>query len=218
MHNYARYFPKTKLIVGIRHPVLWFESLYNFRVTNVPWKKMLPTSKLMRGCPSGSQGVCAQRANFADFLSQLGKTPITSASELDLLTLGLNPVKTPVGKVFLYDVSQLSESDDGGIRSTQFRRDLQTFLGLTEEISPFPAVDTSGRFDFLAPIKKQTDKDKIDICNSDHDRIRGVLMEKARTSSAWIRDYFLRSNDVFVSSRAHFLELLNRWNVDPCTN
>ena len=55
--NYAKYFSGTKLIIGIRHPVLWFESLYNFRVANVPWKAMLPTRDLVRGCISGSQGV-----------------------------------------------------------------------------------------------------------------------------------------------------------------
>jgi hypothetical protein len=30
----AKYWPKTKLIVGLRHPVLWFESFYNFRMHN----------------------------------------------------------------------------------------------------------------------------------------------------------------------------------------
>ena len=47
--HYARYFPATKLLVGIRHPIDWFESLYNYRLSNVPWKEMLPTSNLTRG-------------------------------------------------------------------------------------------------------------------------------------------------------------------------
>jgi hypothetical protein len=29
MRNYEKFFPKTNYIVGIRHPVLWFESFYN---------------------------------------------------------------------------------------------------------------------------------------------------------------------------------------------
>ena len=29
--NYKKVFPKTNMIVGVRHPVLWFESFYNFR-------------------------------------------------------------------------------------------------------------------------------------------------------------------------------------------
>lgn len=216
LHNYAKYFPKTKLIVGIRHPVRWFESLYNFRVSNVPWKKMLHTTKLTRGCTFGSQGVCGHRANFADYLSQLGKTPMDSAKELDLLSMGLPPVKTPVGKVFLYDVSQLSESEDGIIQSTRFRQDLKDFLGLSVDIPPFPRIDTSGRFNFLEPVKKQTEQDMIDICDSDHDKIRNVLMDKARIASRWMKDYFLESTDVVVSNRDHFIEILDGWNEDPC--
>lgn len=215
--NYARYFHQTKLVVGIRHPIQWFESLYNFRVSNVPWKTMLHTSKLKGGCPPGSQGVCAWRANFHDFLSQLGKTPMTSQSELDLLQLGLDPVKTPVGKVFLYEVSQLSESEDGGgSRSTQFRDDLRDFFELTQDIPPFPTVNTAGKFDHLAPIKQQVDKEKIDICDPEHDEIREVLLEKAKLSSRWIRSFFLQSDDVVVSSRQHFRKILDTWNHDPC--
>jgi hypothetical protein len=29
---FATYFPATKLIIGVRHPVLWFQSFYNYRV------------------------------------------------------------------------------------------------------------------------------------------------------------------------------------------
>lgn len=216
--NYAKYFPSTKLIIGIRHPVRWFESLYNFRVTNVPWKQMPATSELTRGCHSGSQGVCAWRANFHDFLSRLGKTPMSSASEKQILQLGLDRVKSNVGPVFLYEVSQLSESDnDGGVRSTQFRTDLKRFLGLQQEIPPFPRVDTSGRFDFLPGVKHQINRNKIDICQPKHDIIRKVLMEKAKLASTWIREYFLESDEVFVSSRDHFELILESWMHDPCS-
>lgn len=216
MHNYAKYFPRTKLIIGVRHPVLWFESLYNFRVSNVPWKKMLHTSKLTKGCIGGSQGVCAWRANFHDFLSRLGKTPMTTSSERELLVLGLDPVRTPVGPVFLYEVSQLSESDDGGIRSKQFRKDLGNFLELSTEIPPFPKLDTSGRFDSVPGIKSLTDESKINICDTEHDDIREVLMEKAKMSSVWIREYFIHSDEVVISSRNHFIDIIEGWMYDPC--
>mmetsp|Transcript_10795 Transcript_10795/g.22090 ORF Transcript_10795/g.22090 Transcript_10795/m.22090 type:complete len:526 (+) Transcript_10795:35-1612(+) len=217
MHNYAKYFPRTKLIIGVRHPVLWFESFYNFRVSNVPWKKMLHTSKLTKGCIGGSQGVCAWRANFHDFLSRLGKTPMTTSSERELLVLGLDPVLTPVGPVFLYELSQLTESDDGGIRSEQFRKDLGNFLELSTEIPPFPKLDTSGRFDSVPGIKRLTDESKIHICDTEHDDIREVLMEKAKMSSVWIREYFLHSDEVVISSRNHFIDIIERWMYDPCT-
>ena len=34
LRYYVQNFPTTKLLVGIRHPVTWFESFYNFRVQN----------------------------------------------------------------------------------------------------------------------------------------------------------------------------------------
>lgn len=34
LHAYRRYFSSTKLIVLLRHPVLWFQSFYNFRYRN----------------------------------------------------------------------------------------------------------------------------------------------------------------------------------------
>lgn len=208
MVNYAKYFPRTKLIVGIRHPVLWFESLYNFRVSNVPWKTMLPTSKLTKGCPSGSQGVCAWRANFHDFLARLGKTPLSSPSELKLLSLGLNTVQSKVGPVFLYDLSQLNEDE--------FRKDLQIFLGLSDDMPPLPKIDTSGRFDHIASAKLRSSTQLIDICNPEHDIIRSVLMEKARRASIWIRSYFLKSKEVFVSNRPSLEVILHTWMRDPC--
>ena len=208
MYNYAKHFPRTKLVVGIRHPIFWFQSLYNFRVTNVPWKKMLPTAKLTRGCPPGSQGVCAWRASFHDFLARLGKTP-GSKSELKLLSLGLDPLQSKeVGPVFIYDLSQLSQRS--------FREDLREFLGLSNDIPPFPLVDTSGRFDHIAAVKTQTDKEKIDICGAEHDAIRSALLIKAQSASKWIRDYFLKSPEVHVSNRKYFEATLRSWMKDPC--
>jgi len=179
---------------------------------------MLPTSELTRGCISGSQGVCAWRANFHDFLSRLGKTPMSSTSEIQLLQLGLDPVKSKVGPVFLYEVSQLSESGyNGAVRSAQFRTDLKGFLGLQKEIPPFPLIDTSGRFDFLPPVKRQVDRNKIDICQPEHAAIRAVLMEKATLASKWILEYFLQNDEVFVSSRDRFEMILESWKHDPCS-
>jgi hypothetical protein len=46
---FATYFPTTKLIIGVRHPVLWFQSFYNYRVRG--GTIMPPAETLMvRGC------------------------------------------------------------------------------------------------------------------------------------------------------------------------
>lgn len=35
MNYYREYFPSARMIVGIRHPISWFQSLYNFRYVSV---------------------------------------------------------------------------------------------------------------------------------------------------------------------------------------
>ena len=37
LQNYQTYFPKTDFMVGLRHPVEWFESFYNFRYVQCCW-------------------------------------------------------------------------------------------------------------------------------------------------------------------------------------
>jgi hypothetical protein len=153
---------------------------------------MLPTSKLTKGCPLGSQGKCAWRANFHDFLARLGKTPLLSPSKLKLLSLSLKPVQSKVGPVFLCDISQLAKDE--------FRKDLQIFLGLADGMPPLPNINTSGPFDHIATGKLQSNARLINICNPEHDAIHLALMEKAMRASVWIRSYFLKSHEVFVSN------------------
>lgn len=45
---FATYFPATKLIIGVRHPVLWFQSFYNYRVRG--GTVMPPAETLMVTC------------------------------------------------------------------------------------------------------------------------------------------------------------------------
>ena len=93
---------------------------------------------------------------------------------------------------------------------------MRNFLGLRKDIPPFPAVDTSGRWDHIGDTKQKTAADKIDICHPEHDVIRGVLMEKAKSASVWIREYFLKSSDVYVSDRKYLEDILKSWMWDPC--
>jgi hypothetical protein len=42
-------------------------------------------------------------------------------------------------------------------------------------------------------------------------------MEQAMNASTWIRQYFLHSPDVVVSSRDYFIhDLMASWKRDPC--
>ena len=109
MKNFNAFFPKTKFIVGLRHPVLWLESLYNHRVNN--YYEMPPAQKVVGKCRRFNQGVCTVRTNFSKHMSQI----------------------EPFRKVFLYEVSQLKPDDLE--RSRLFRQDLSDFLELS---TPLP--------------------------------------------------------------------------------
>ena len=199
-----------KLIIGVRHPVKWFESFYNFRANNSNGKYPPAESKI--GSGGGPKDVTTHRARFHDMLAQLGKTALTSKDEIQLLrddfqfkTVTYSPVQ-----VFLYDVNQLYASD---IEST-FLKPLQQFLGLKLSL-PKPPHVTPGK-NITGELLRRVEKLKIDICDSRYDELRGVLVENGRQAQQWIIDYFLNSTDVFVPSQQSFEESLRRWATDPC--
>jgi hypothetical protein len=207
---YHRYFPKTKFIVGIRHPVTWFESFYNFRIHNKV--RMPPAEKLVGNCVGGMHGVCTRSGNFHFFLRNLGKTNTTDPDESRYIEPKLRRFQRVIAskrRVFLYEVSQLSDKDEN--RSLAIRDDLQQFLGLKEPIAPFIWFKP-GRNHTRQDLKR-INKKKIDKFA----KLRRKLMEQSVNASKWIREYFVDAEDVVVSSKKHFSDvLLTAWERDPC--
>lgn len=215
MRNYRKYFYKTDFVVGIRHPVLWFESFYNFRVHNE--FKMPNATKLIGQCLRGYWNVCTFRSNFHIFLSNLGKTQSTKNEWKHLIDKRfhrrLDPVPTN-RRVFLYEVSQLSSFGNPHLSET-FRVDLQQFLHLQSPIAPFIWFKP-GRNHSSSAVHQRVTAKKMDICHSVYDPLRHVLLHQARQASEWIRTYFMEAPGVVVSNPEHFRELLQAWMVDPC--
>jgi len=217
LKNYRKWFPKTDFVVGIRHPVLWFESFYNFRVHNA-LETMPPAEKLIGKCRKGWQNVCTFRGNFHLFLSNFGKTNMTiddnERKYVDTqFWASIHPVHTD-RRVFLYEVSQLSDRDDE--RALQFRTDLQQYLRLKEPIAPFiwfkPGINHTEEREL-----EKVNSQKIDICDDKYDKLRSVLMHQSKQAAQWIRTYFIHAEGVVVSSPDHFsTTLLKAWEVDPC--
>lgn len=210
LDSFTKYWPKTKFIVGLRHPVLWFESFYNFRIR---FNFTLPSpGDLMGDCPPGAHNVCTEEIRYNDHLSLLGKTDRTDPEELKLLS-PLLPRHRKLPKlenpVFLYEISQMHDSDES--RSAQYRADLQQYLGLQEPLEPLAESKESHG--------DHPNKDlEIDICSPKLSSVHAELMQIARDSSIWIRNYFLQLPEVYVSSPDHFDELLENWMVDPCVS
>jgi hypothetical protein len=227
MPYFRRYFPKTPLIVGIRHPVLWFQSLYNFRIQNHPLQYNISQfprpHELIGACGGHSFNTCTQKGEFGLFLRQLQKVPGLTEFEARMsraaghtyapnYTVPLLP-----NPVFLVEVQQLSDADE--TRRAALRTDLQTFLNLS---TPFRMTEkvihsTPGKDWRDASVQAEKDRYKINICDAEHVSVRQELLRMARTSSAWIRNFLLpAATGVRVSSPVYFDSLLLGWRDDPC--
>jgi hypothetical protein len=217
-----RYWPKTKLIVTVRHPVLWFQSFWNFMRLDLRRKEPGAGDMIGRKVALGvlEEGLHTGLGEFHLYLSRLGKTnQTTDPDEWALLKdfylsdeMHMAPAPRVPHKVFFLETSQLADKDEG--RSAQLRKDLQEFLGLR---LPFPPVV------HVRPLTKKmeaAEKERLsmDICRPQHDALRAELMRIARAASVWIRRYFLESEDVVVSSREFLEQSLSTWMVDPCEN
>ena len=215
---YGKYFPKTDFIVGIRHPVKWLESFYNHRIHNQ--FEMPPLREVLNGCRKGIFNVCVQRAAFHWFLSFLRKTDLTDEERLLFGQENARIIRTKKnhgwnGRVFLYDVDQLNDKDQG--RSDQFRKDLQNFLHLRKELPPMVWFKP-GRKTHSDKVLEKVNQKKIDICDDQHKPVRDRLLEISVNVSTWILDYFLKSPDVVVSNPNLFETLLRQWHIDPCAD
>ena len=206
MQYISELFPRTKLIVGVRHPIRWFESFYNFRLQR--GKKMPPPYELLK---RNRNGFGVKAANFHLHLARLSKVNMTSASQLALqvdFTTELNKLPPVPNQVFLYDMEQIADKNE--TRSSLFRRSLQHYLGLRHEMSPIVQANKGQR---KPPPKGYK---YINICDVEFDQLRAELLAVSRRASTWIRTYFLHAKDVHVSSREHLEEILELWMHDPC--
>jgi hypothetical protein len=211
MLSLSRYFPNTKIIVGVRHPVLWFESFYNFRQQRT-WFNLLPAQELIGKCADlgpfeNVASVCTERANFHEPLARLGKTSMQSADEQQYFSADAQNVSDNVDfsdkKIFLYDLAQLQDKDQD--RSQLLLQDLQNFLQVTK---PFQTMVAERQ-----PVSNVT---RIDICDPEYNRLREVLVDTGVKASRWIRRFFVHAEGVTVSSPKFLDQVLAKWEEDPC--
>lgn len=210
------YFPKTKLILGVRHPIRWFESLYNFRIQNLDVGDEMPhPNKLVGRCLGGMFHTCTEKANYAYYLLRLGKQvqlPNHEYSEMEEDIVGhyrkqyynLSAVEYMPNPVFLYEITQLPTLAPA----------LESFLGLKTPLPPLPHVKPG--LEWHAEIQEQKDSLKIEICDDEYERVRQELLRLGKQSSEWIRTVLLHSPDVVTANRTEFEELLDAWSQDPC--
>ena len=224
IHIYERYFPATKFIIGLRHPVSWFESFYNYQsYRNV---SLPPTSHLIGRCIDHRK-VCTDRARFHAALARLGKTPMKDEEEMGLLlgsryekehgqmqrnnnsSINANDVhrrrrlrknnKGLPNQVLLYEIRQIHNTET----SNQLSSRIQQYLGIKQQFPPILSFQQN---------KTRT----INICDDEHEDVRRILVEHGTDAASWIEKYLVKTSGVDVSSPESFHQLLGDWSHDPC--
>jgi hypothetical protein len=193
--------------------------VYNAKIQNLldPHKEIPSPHDRIGLCNVKDEGLCTDHANFAPWLYKLGKTFFLPPSHIEDTVKNTHQYEAEhdtlptKNKVFLVEASQLTDQD--WFRKEQFTNDLMAFLDLQYPFqngipgaSPAPRLGT----------QEIRDKRKMDICLSQYDDLREELMQGARDSSQWIRERFLKSPDVFVSSPDYFEQAIASWMEDPC--
>lgn len=198
-----------KIIVGVRHPVSWFQSYYNYRVTEMHDKNVVvlpPPAESLIG-PKQWMGVSTDVARFELGLMQLGKIEIDYKDLLGLGSSGRRIFPSSF-KVFLYSIEQLEDTNKE--RSKLFRQDLQKFLGLESDIKDIPRSNVNH---FTG---KSRHPETIDICSTKYKRLRSILVKNGIRSNRWIRSKFMNHIDVTVGGSSHFSRIIDGWGSDPC--
>lgn len=196
-----KYWPKTKLIVGVRHPVLWFESWYNHQT-----RGHHPHYHGANPAVSMVGDNLPEDVRFHQNLAMLGKTtphgdPLESTLLGFLAKNATNFDRFP-NEVFLYEISQ--PFDPNRTRAETYSKDLSHFLGLSKPLLP------------LRHSPEVHDTKTIDVCDEKFTELREELMKVGKAASEWIQKYFMELPNVTVSSPDHFKEILKTWLVDPC--
>ncbi|CAB9507497.1 expressed unknown protein [Seminavis robusta] len=221
IHLLDEYFPKTRLILSLRHPILYYQSIYNFRIQNLP-NPDDPFHTPLEGigeCKNTYPGyVCTNHANYAQYIYRLGKTLSRFPTETEQAIIDEKPRSAAKARVtrnliFVVEISQLK--DDNALRRQQLKEDLRDFLGLDSDLpDEIPKVVPGKKWP--ADVQAIKDKRKMNICEDQYIPLREDIMRVSKQTATWILESFIQSDDVFVSTPEFFEQSIKKWMEDPC--
>eukprot|EP00586_Coscinodiscus_wailesii_P012537 CAMPEP_0172512836 /NCGR_PEP_ID=MMETSP1066-20121228/247604_1 /TAXON_ID=671091 /ORGANISM="Coscinodiscus wailesii, Strain CCMP2513" /LENGTH=399 /DNA_ID=CAMNT_0013292813 /DNA_START=274 /DNA_END=1473 /DNA_ORIENTATION=+ len=196
----------TRLIIGVRNPILFFQSYYNYRISEMYNKNKIvkvPPPETLIGSRSWKH-VSTDLARFELSLMQLGKVSLSTRDLKRMASKKLEVAPTPF-KVFIYSVEQLD--DDNEKRAERFRAEMQDFLGLIDPIPPFSHENIN---------RNTKHTEHMNICDERYGDLRKLLSSQGNVTQRWIREKFIESKDVFVGGQTYFNQLIQKWGDDPC--
>lgn len=223
LDEYSKHLPKSLIIAGIRHPVLFFQSFWNMimdfqtKDTNKPGKTPYDTmdycgennKKCNFECPNGAL-VCFAKTRLHLPLARIGKT-LLDDKERELLApddkdgghkLTNHHIKNPI---FLYDTSQLNHDY------------MWDELAKTLKVPEIPHDIHEGSNEARSP-----SEDRINICDAEYDDFRSWIMPHAYNMSIWICEYLVpvakneTRDDVIIANPDRFCEIVRKYGEDPC--
>eukprot|EP00554_Chaetoceros_debilis_P009936 CAMPEP_0194104480 /NCGR_PEP_ID=MMETSP0150-20130528/4820_1 /TAXON_ID=122233 /ORGANISM="Chaetoceros debilis, Strain MM31A-1" /LENGTH=280 /DNA_ID=CAMNT_0038792027 /DNA_START=1 /DNA_END=840 /DNA_ORIENTATION=- len=198
--NVVNLFPAIDLILSLRHPVLHFESNYNFRLRNADLDeklKLIETQHLIGNCGQDCKHNCTPKfeyiakrsrehkhddetctysSTFQYGLSRLSLTPMES-EELALLDhhqMTIHPEWS--GRLFLMETGQIADKDQ--VRHGRLERSFEEFLGL--EANSFTTDETAEEI-----ADYQSHHKFIHICDDKHHKVRKILVELGAKGAHW---------------------------------
>lgn len=224
LKDWSLYLPRTKLIIGIRHPILWFQSFWNMQLLSggLRYAKNDTTGKLdpymitvpcfgnhcRNGCPN-RQLLCTNRARFHVTLAALGKTSLTP-KERELLSPddpdgGINLESNNITNyIFLYEQEELNEEY------------------VWEELASFLEVNYIPHDRYISSHGTVKSVRKTDFCEDQYDFFRAKMMPRAYELSMWLQGYLIpiamdkTRPDVIIPNATRFIDLVEMYKYDPC--
>jgi hypothetical protein len=224
LKEWSTHLPRTKIIVGIRHPILWFQSFWNMqlrgghlRFSQNPKTGQRDPYMITRpcygrhcrnGCPN-HQLFCTNRARFHLSLAALGKTSLSS-DERQLLSPndpdgGVNLKNNNItNSIFVYEQQELNEE--------------YVWVNLAKylDVEYIPHDKYRGSHD------KKEPSVFTDFCEDQYDLFRAMMMPSAYELSVWLQEYFLpvamddNRPDVVVPNVTRMMEIVDTYKYDPC--
>lgn len=217
LHKMKEYKNDTKLIVGIRHPVRWFESFYNFRVLQYligVHNQKPPNPQTLIGRGKSYLQLNTDLGRFELSLMQLGKTELNTTDLSALAERGRRVIQSPF-PVFIYTVEQL---EDGSNQEEAFRKDLQMYLQLQHPFEKIPRSNAASDRKNVFDEKNATMPfQPIDICEEQHENVRKELVKHGKATAGWILHHFINHPDVMIGGNDdEFRKVVQSFVTDPC--
>ena len=221
LDDYSTYLPKTVIIVGIRNPIMFFQSFWNmmldFNTRNTrrksPYDVMEHCGENDQSCnyecPSGTL-VCLHKTRFHLPLARIGRTALTDAERMLLAPedkdggqkLTNHNITNPI---FLYEMREMNEDY------------MWDKLAKVLKVPHIPHDIHEGNNE-----KRKPSNVRINICDEEYDEFRAKIMPHAYNMSIWLCEYLVpvakdRSrHDLIIADPDRFCDLVKTYAYDPC--